>query len=98
LNSRGHLALRPSLLLLDEPVAGMNLTERGELAEVIRNIRDEFGMTVLLVEHDMSFVMGLCDEITVMNFGRKIAEGTPERGSAGPAGHPGLSRGGCRRC
>ncbi|MDD2202471.1 MAG: ABC transporter ATP-binding protein [Firmicutes bacterium] len=72
------LALRPSLLLLDEPVAGMNLTERGELAAVIRHIRDEFGMTVLLVEHDMSFVMGLCDEITVMNFGRKIAEGTPD--------------------
>jgi branched-chain amino acid transport system ATP-binding protein len=71
------LALRPNLLLLDEPVAGMNPTERGELAEVIRNIKKEFGMTVLLVEHDMSFVMGLCDEITVMNFGRKIAEGTP---------------------
>jgi len=71
------LALRPSLILLDEPVAGMNPTERMELARVIRQIRSEFGMTVLLVEHDMSFVMNLCDRITVMNFGSKIAEGAP---------------------
>ncbi|MGI6517436.1 MAG: hypothetical protein ACOX4C_01380 [Bacillota bacterium] len=78
MNWRGPSRSAPVMLLLDEPVAGMNLTERGELAEVIRQIRDEFGMTVLLVEHDMSFVMGLCDEITVMNFGRKIAEGTPD--------------------
>jgi branched-chain amino acid transport system ATP-binding protein len=71
------LALRPSLILLDEPVAGMNPTERIELARVIRQIGSEFGMTVLLVEHDMSFVMNLCDRITVMNFGSKIAEGAP---------------------
>lgn len=71
------LVLRPSLLLLDEPVAGMNPTERVELSGVIRKIRDDHGITVLLVEHDMSFVMGLCDRITVMNFGSKIAEGTP---------------------
>lgn len=72
------LVLRPSLILLDEPVAGMNPTERAELAGVIRKIKDVYGMTVLLVEHDMSFVMGLCDRITVMNFGSKIAEGTPD--------------------
>jgi len=71
------LALRPSMILLDEPVAGMNPTERVELARVIRQIRTDYGMTVLLVEHDMSFVMNLCDRITVMNFGSKIAEGTP---------------------
>ncbi len=71
------LALRPSMILLDEPVAGMNPTERVELSTVIRQIRAEYDMTVLLVEHDMSFVMNLCDRITVMNFGSKIAEGTP---------------------
>lgn len=71
------LVSRPKLLLLDEPVAGMNSTERVALAGIIRRIRDEFEVTVLLVEHDMSIVMGLCDTITVMNFGSKIAEGTP---------------------
>lgn len=71
------LVSRPELLLLDEPVAGMNSTERVALAGIIRRIRNEFEVTVLLVEHDMSIVMGLCDAITVMNFGSKIAEGTP---------------------
>lgn len=71
------LVSRPRLLLLDEPVAGMNSAERMELAKIIKRIRDELGVTVLLVEHDMSIVMGLCDRITVMNFGSKIAEGTP---------------------
>ncbi|MEA4884199.1 MAG: ABC transporter ATP-binding protein [Clostridia bacterium] len=79
------LALRPSMILLDEPVAGMNPTERVELAKVIRRIRDEFQMTVLLVEHDMSFVMGLCNAITVMNFGSKIAEGTPSEVQRNPS-------------
>jgi branched-chain amino acid transport system ATP-binding protein len=78
------MVLRPSLILLDEPVAGMNPTERRELAQVIRMIRDSYNMTVLLVEHDMSFVMGLCDKITVMNFGSKIAEGTPDEVQRNP--------------
>ncbi len=72
------LVSRPRLLLLDEPVAGMNSRERVTLAGLIRRIRDEFAVTVLLVEHDMSIVMGLCETITVMNFGSKIAEGTPQ--------------------
>ncbi|MGE5592670.1 MAG: ABC transporter ATP-binding protein [Betaproteobacteria bacterium] len=71
------LVSRPRLLLLDEPVAGMNSTERAQLAGIIKKVRDDLGITVLLVEHDMSIVMGLCDKITVMNFGSKIAEGTP---------------------
>lgn len=71
------LVSHPRLLLLDEPVAGMNSAERVGLAQIIRRIRDDLGVTVLLVEHDMSIVMGLCDRITVMNFGSKIAEGSP---------------------
>jgi len=65
------------LLLLDEPAAGMNPTETAMLAELLRSVRGG-GVTILLVEHDMNFVMGLCDRITVLNFGRKIAEGTPK--------------------
>ncbi|MFI5021204.1 MAG: ABC transporter ATP-binding protein [Alphaproteobacteria bacterium] len=71
------LATDPMLLLLDEPAAGMNPTETAMLAELLRSVRGG-GVTILLVEHDMNFVMGLCDRITVLNFGRKIAEGTPK--------------------
>ena len=70
------LALRPSLLLLDEPAAGMNPTESRELLDLIRKIRD-LGITVLLIEHDMSVVMNLSDRIIVLHYGAKIAEGTP---------------------
>jgi branched-chain amino acid transport system ATP-binding protein len=70
------LAAEPTLLLLDEPAAGLNMHETDELAERIVKIRD-MGRTVLLVEHDMSLVMDISDEIVVLNFGRKIAEGTP---------------------
>jgi branched-chain amino acid transport system ATP-binding protein len=72
------LVARPKLIILDEPAAGMNDTETKILAERIKNIRDEFGITVLLVEHDMSLVMNICDRLTVINFGKKIAEGTPK--------------------
>lgn len=68
---------RPKLLLLDEPAAGMNEDETESLSRLVRRTRDDLGTTVLLVEHDMGLVMGLCDRITVMNFGRKIAEGGP---------------------
>lgn len=68
---------RPRLLLLDEPAAGMNEDETETLSRLVRRIRDELGATILLVEHDMGFVMGLCERITVVNFGRKIAEGSP---------------------
>lgn len=71
------LATQPKLLLLDEPAAGMNPTEKAELAELIRSIRTRFGLAVLLVEHDMQLVMNLCERIAVLDYGVKIAEGTP---------------------
>jgi len=71
------LATEPKLLLLDEPVAGMNPSEKTILMEEIRNIRDR-GYGVFMIEHDMRFVMGLCDRIAVLNFGRIIAEGSPD--------------------
>jgi len=69
------LATNPKLLLLDEPAAGMNPHETEELMAIIRRIRDDFDMTILLIEHDMKFVAGLCDEITVLNFGTVLAQG-----------------------
>ena len=72
------LATNPKLLCLDEPAAGMNPNETAELMQIIRNIRDEYNVTILLIEHDMKFVSGLCDEITVLNFGTVLAQGTPE--------------------
>ncbi|MBR6650658.1 MAG: ABC transporter ATP-binding protein, partial [Clostridia bacterium] len=69
------LATNPKLLLLDEPAAGMNPHETEDLVKTIRFIRDNFDMTILLIEHDMKFVQGLCDEITVLNFGTVLAEG-----------------------
>ncbi|WP_420473610.1 ABC transporter ATP-binding protein [Noviherbaspirillum sp. ST9] len=71
------LAARPKLLLLDEPACGLNHQELESLGELIRAVRDRFGVTVLLVEHHMSLVMGISDKVVVLNFGRKIAEGTP---------------------
>ena len=72
------LATSPKLLLLDEPAAGMNPSETAELTETIRRIRDEFNIAVLLIEHDMSLVMSICEGIAVLNFGRIIAKGTPD--------------------
>ena len=69
------LATNPKILLLDEPAAGMNPKETAELMEVIRYIRDHFDLAILLIEHDMKFVSGLCDEITVLNFGTVLAQG-----------------------
>jgi branched-chain amino acid transport system ATP-binding protein len=71
------LAMEPELLLLDEPAAGLNIYETGQIAETITKIRDR-GVTILLIEHDMSLVMDISDEITVLSSGRKIAEGTPD--------------------
>jgi branched-chain amino acid transport system ATP-binding protein len=71
------LATRPRLLLLDEPAAGMNPTEKVELTRLIRQIRDRFQLAVLLVEHDMQLVMDLCERIHVLDHGVKIAEGSP---------------------
>jgi len=72
------LATEPELLMLDEPVAGMNSGEKAVMVGLIRKIRDEWDITVLLVEHDMRTVMNLCDKITVIDFGEKLAEGTPD--------------------
>ncbi len=72
------LATKPSLLLLDEPAAGMNPQETQELLSLIRWIRERFGLTIILIEHDMSLVMGLCERVLVLNYGSLIAEGTPQ--------------------
>ncbi len=72
------LATNPSLLLLDEPAAGMNPSETAELMENIVKIRDTFQIAILLIEHDMNLVMGICEGIAVLNFGKIIAKGTPE--------------------
>jgi len=71
------LALEPKLLLLDEPASGLNTSETQALGDVLLRIRETFALTVLLVEHDMGLVMNVTETITVLNFGRKIAEGTP---------------------
>ena len=69
------LATNPKLLLLDEPAAGMNPNETEELMHTIHSVRDQFGVAILLIEHDMNFVMGICEEITVLDYGRVIARG-----------------------
>lgn len=73
------MATSPELLLLDEPAAGMNPQEKIDLMEDVRKIRDEHGMTVLLIEHDMRFVMGLCEKIFVLDHGEEISYGPPEQ-------------------
>jgi branched-chain amino acid transport system ATP-binding protein len=78
------LAGWPRLLLLDEPTAGMNPQESASMVALIRNIRDEFDTTVVLIEHQMRVVMGVCEYITVLDYGRKIAEGTPAEVQANP--------------
>ena len=78
------LATNPKLLLLDEPAAGMNPHETEDLVKTIKFIRDHFDMTILLIEHDMKFVAGLCDEITVLNFGTVLAEGDTKTGLSDP--------------
>ncbi len=78
------LATNPKLLLLDEPAAGMNPYETEDLMHIIRRIRDKFDLTILLIEHDMKFVSGLCDEITVLNFGTVLAQGNTEEALNNP--------------
>jgi len=79
------LAAKPRLLLLDEPAGGLSHEEVAELSALIRSIRDRLGTTVLLVEHHMGFVMGLSDQVVALNFGRVIADGTPDQVRADPA-------------
>lgn len=71
------MATQPDLILLDEPAAGMNDSETAALTELIRGIREKFGITIILIEHDMQLVMSLCDRVMVVNFGKKLAEGVP---------------------
>ena len=78
------LATEPKLLLLDEPAAGMNPHETEDLVKTIRTIRERFDMTIRLIEHDMKFVSGLCDEVTVLNFGTVLAEGETQKVLADP--------------
>ena len=78
------LASNPKLLLLDEPAAGMNPQETHELMEMIAFIRREFNLTILLIEHDMKLVMGICERIMVLNYGKIIASGTPEEIKSNP--------------
>ncbi|WP_367925539.1 ABC transporter ATP-binding protein [uncultured Ruthenibacterium sp.] len=73
------LATTPKLLLLDEPAAGMNPNETAELMETIKFVREHFQVAILLIEHDMSFVMGLCEQIVVLDYGRIIAQGDPQQ-------------------
>ena len=79
------LAADPKLMLLDEPFTGMNPEETRRMGALVRKLRDEQGVTIMLIEHDMQAVMGLCEIITVMNFGALLAEGTPEQVRANPA-------------
>jgi branched-chain amino acid transport system ATP-binding protein len=78
------LATKPKLLLLDEPAAGMNPTEKVQLMDLIRFVQDKFKLSVLLVEHDMKVVMGICQRVAVLDYGQKIAEGTPDEVRANP--------------
>jgi branched-chain amino acid transport system ATP-binding protein len=79
------LVARPKIVLLDEPMAGMTASEKREMAEFVRAARDEFGTTVILIEHDVGVVMGLSDRVAVLDYGRKIADGAPETVRADPA-------------
>ncbi len=86
------LATEPKLLLLDEPAAGMNPQESLELMDLIRWLRDEFALTILLVEHNMKVVMGICETIQVIDYGEAIAIGTPRRDSEEPESDRGVPR------
>jgi branched-chain amino acid transport system ATP-binding protein len=78
------LASQPKLLLLDEPTAGMNPQESAEMMHFIQHLRDDLGITILLIEHDMRVVMGISEHISVLDFGTKIAEGTPAEIQSNP--------------
>jgi len=78
------LANKPQLLLLDEPTAGMNPQETQEMIKLIRQLRDELNISIILIEHDMRVVMDISDQISVLDYGKKIAEGTPKEIQANP--------------
>ena len=72
------LAMEPQLLLVDEPTAGMNPEERADIGDRLRSLRDDLGLTILLIEHHMQLAIGLADRVLALNFGRQIAQGPPE--------------------
>lgn len=72
------MAAEPDLLLLDEPMAGMNIEEKQDMCRFILDVNDEFGTTIVLIEHDMGVVMDISDRVVVLDYGRKLAEGTPD--------------------
>jgi branched-chain amino acid transport system ATP-binding protein len=72
------LAQRPKLLLLDEPMAGMNVEEKQDMCRFVLDVNDEFGSTIVLIEHDMGVVMDISDRVVVLDYGKKIGDGTPE--------------------
>ena len=78
------LAMEPQVLLLDEPMAGMNLEEKQDMSRFILDVNDEFGTTIVLIEHDMSVVMDISDRVVVLDYGRKIGDGTPDEVRANP--------------
>ena len=84
----------PTLLLLDEPMAGMNVEEKEDMCRFILDVNDEFGTTIALIEHDMGVVMDISDRVAVLDYGRKIADGTAGRGPQGPGRARRLPRGG----
>ncbi len=79
------LAAEPELLLLDEPMAGMNVEEKEDMSRFILDVNDEFGTTIALIEHDMGVVMDISDRVVVLDYGRKIGDGTPDEVRANPA-------------
>src|SRR5439155_665437 len=86
------LAAKPKLLLLDEPAAGLNDSETRDLMATIHDVRDRFGIAILLIEHNMELVMGICERILVLNFGKTIAQGTPEHRESLGERQPGARR------
>jgi branched-chain amino acid transport system ATP-binding protein len=99
--------MKPKLLLLDEPMAGMNLEETEDMARFILDVNEEWGVTVVLIEHDMGVVMDISDRVVVLDFGTKIAEGTPKevqcrsaciRGLFGTPRRPPIPNWGCSSC
>ena len=79
------MASEPKLILLDEPAAGMNDSETAALTQLIRDIREKYNISIILIEHDMNLVMNLCDYLIVVNFGKKLAEGVPAEVQSNPA-------------
>jgi branched-chain amino acid transport system ATP-binding protein len=79
------LAMQPELLLLDEPMAGMNLEEKEDMCRFVLDVNEEFGTTIALIEHDMSVVMDISDRVVVLDYGRLLADGTPDQVRSDPA-------------